>query len=120
MPDPRRAGGRGRRPGGSAPRFAGGAGAGAGGGGGGRSASRGGTPRDWRGSRDVVPGRGAPGGDVPFDPDALVGAFAVYQGPQWTVDSLLLVDSHPGEGRGGGPRYTTVARFPLGSPGSPE
>ncbi len=52
-------------------------------------------------------------GAAPFDPHALVGALAVYEGPEWTVDALLLVASRPGEGRGGGPLYTTVDAFPL-------
>lgn len=48
-----------------------------------------------------------------FDADALVGAMAVYEGPEWTVDELLLVASKPGAGRGGGPLYTTVDAFGL-------
>jgi RNA 2',3'-cyclic 3'-phosphodiesterase len=45
---------------------------------------------------------------------ALVRALAVYQGPQWTVDHVLLVESVPGAGRGGGPLYRTIERLPLG------
>ncbi|UZN04970.1 RNA 2',3'-cyclic phosphodiesterase [Cellulomonas sp. S1-8] len=41
-------------------------------------------------------------------------ALAVYEGPRWQVDSLTLVASRPGEGRGGGPLYSTVASYPLG------
>lgn len=52
-------------------------------------------------------------GWVPFDAETLVGALAVYEGPEWTVDALLLIASRPGEGRGGGPLYTAVDAFPL-------
>jgi len=62
--------------------------------------------------RAAEPGVGE-GAWVPFDAAALVGALAVYEGPEWTVDSLLLVASRPGEGRGGGPLYTPVDAFPL-------
>ncbi|AEI12464.1 2'-5' RNA ligase family protein [Cellulomonas gilvus] len=44
---------------------------------------------------------------------ALARALAVYEGPTWTVEDVLLVSSRPGEGRGGGPLYTPVARVPL-------
>ena len=50
---------------------------------------------------------------MPFDAETLVGALAVYEGPEWTVDALLLIASRPGEGRGGGPLYTAVDAFPL-------
>lgn len=59
-------------------------------------------------------------GWLPFDADALVGALAVYEGPEWTVDQLLLIASRPGEGRGGGPLYTAVDAFPLAGGGSPS
>jgi 2'-5' RNA ligase len=60
------------------------------------------------------PGRSwAAGHEPPFDADVLVGALAVYEGPEWTVDSLLLVASRPGAGRGGGPLYTIVEDLPL-------
>lgn len=50
------------------------------------------------------------------DPAAsLVRALAVYEGPAWTVDELLLVSSEPGAGRGGGPLYTPVRSFALGT-----
>jgi RNA 2',3'-cyclic 3'-phosphodiesterase len=47
-------------------------------------------------------------------PEVFEQALAVYEGPTWRVDALTLVDSRPGEGRGGGPLYSTVATYPLG------
>jgi 2'-5' RNA ligase len=47
--------------------------------------------------------------------DALVRALAVYEGPTWWVEDLLLLQSQPGAGRGGGPLYTTVGTWRLGS-----
>lgn len=77
-----------------------------------------------RGSRAVAggreggrgPGRG-PGVDVRELAPAEVfeQALAVYEGPTWHVDSLSLVSSSPGEGRGGGPFYTRLADLPLGT-----
>lgn len=92
------------------------------GGRGGRSTGRwghGGPGRwadDARGARRSR-GRGSTGPDgvVPFDAGALVGALAVYQGPEWTVDALRLVASRPGEGRGGGPLYAVVDELPFAS-----
>jgi len=51
-----------------------------------------------------------------LDDDPLAGlvrALAVYEGPTWTVEEVLLVESTPGAGRGGGPLYRTVERFAL-------
>ena len=80
---------------------------------GGRGSREGGD----RGARGRGPGLvGLPrteNGWARFDPETLVGALAVYEGPEWTVDSLLLVASRPGEGRGGGPLYATVEAIPL-------
>jgi len=45
---------------------------------------------------------------------ALVHALAVYEGPSWTVEKLLLVQSQPGAGRGGGPLYTNRGEHRLG------
>ena len=47
--------------------------------------------------------------------DALVAALAVYEGPDWTVGSLRLVESAPGAGRGGGPLYTPVEELVFGA-----
>src|SRR5262249_2359076 len=77
-------------------------------GGGGR---RGGRPWGAPSRRGVV---GRPEDDgLAFDPEAVVGALAVYEGPEWAVDELLLVGSRPGEGRGGGPLYAIVDSFGL-------
>jgi 2'-5' RNA ligase len=46
---------------------------------------------------------------------ALVRALAVYEGPPWRVEELLLLQSQPGAGRGGGPLYTTVGTWRFGS-----
>ncbi|GIG27876.1 RNA 2',3'-cyclic phosphodiesterase [Cellulomonas marina] len=53
----------------------------------------------------------------------VVRALAVYAGPAWTVDTVLLVRSRPGEGRSGGPLYEDVASFPVAGdegPGGPH
>ncbi len=52
--------------------------------------------------------------DGPTGIDGIVRALAVYDGPSWTVSSVRLTRSEPGAGRGGGPRYTTVAELALG------
>jgi 2'-5' RNA ligase len=44
----------------------------------------------------------------------LVRALAVYEGPEWVVDSVLLTESRPGEGRGGGPLYVDRTVLPIG------
>lgn len=41
-------------------------------------------------------------------------ALAVYAGPEFLVDQLHLMESHLGEGRGGGPRYEVLESFRLG------
>lgn len=59
--------------------------------------------------------RRRPDDEPPSAPvDALVRALAVYEGPAWTVEELLLVESEPGAGRGGGPLYTPVDSWRLG------
>ena len=37
-----------------------------------------------------------------------------YRGPEWTVDTLTLVQSHLGEGPRKRPRYEVIEEFPLG------
>lgn len=51
---------------------------------------------------------------VPGPVDALVHALALYEGPTWLVDELLLEQSWPGQGRGGGPRYAVLESHRLG------
>jgi len=62
-------------------------------------------------------GAEADGADVA---SGIVRALAVYEGPRWTVDELLLMSSQPGAGRGGGPLYEVIDRFALGSRGRME
>lgn len=62
------------------------------------------------------PGRSSGGDRRDLDPaEVFEQALAVYEGPTWSVDALTLVASRPGEGRGGGPLYETVGRYPLGA-----
>lgn len=71
-----------------------------------------------RGSSRNERGRPGPEPDREVDvADGVVRALAVYEGPRWEVDELLLVSSQPGAGRGGGPLYEVVERFPLGGRG---
>jgi RNA 2',3'-cyclic 3'-phosphodiesterase len=65
-------------------------------------------PRPARADRPADPGE---------DAAAVARALAVYAGPSWTVDEVLLVESRPGAGRGGGPLYAPVERIALGSAG---
>ncbi len=39
--------------------------------------------------------------------------LADVDGPEWTVTEVELMRSDPAGARGSGPRYSTVARFPL-------
>jgi RNA 2',3'-cyclic 3'-phosphodiesterase len=48
-------------------------------------------------------------GRTPADLGDLVAALSPYQGPQWPVDRLELIESH----LGGRPRYTTIGRWSL-------
>ncbi|ROS28258.1 RNA 2',3'-cyclic phosphodiesterase [Cellulomonas sp. PhB150] len=75
-----------------------------------------GPPRRRGSSSASAPaGRRGPGADE--DAAAiLVHALAVYDGPTWQVDELLLVESRPGAGRGGGPLYEPVGRISLAGP----
>jgi 2'-5' RNA ligase len=47
----------------------------------------------------------------PLEPAAQ--ALSVYAGPDWTADSFALVESRPGEGAQGGPRYEIVETWAL-------
>lgn len=44
----------------------------------------------------------------------LVHILSVYEGPAFTCDELVLMESQLGRGRGGGPRYEVVERITLG------
>jgi 2'-5' RNA ligase len=67
-----------------------------------------------RGARpDTRPVRAGDGGEPGQDAEAVARALAVYAGPAWTVDEVLLVESRPGAGRGGGPLYAPVERIAL-------
>ncbi|WP_456847236.1 RNA 2',3'-cyclic phosphodiesterase [Cellulomonas sp. P5_C6] len=77
-----------------------------------------GPPRR-RSSRPDRPGQ-RPDMQGPDDEDVaagLVRALAVYDGPRWQVDEIVLVSSRPGAGRGGGPLYEVQERFSLGARG---
>jgi RNA 2',3'-cyclic 3'-phosphodiesterase len=53
----------------------------------------------------------------PGGPDrvaSLAHALAVYSGPEWRVEDFALVQSRPGEGRGGGPAYDVEETYALG------
>jgi 2'-5' RNA ligase len=63
--------------------------------------------------------RGEGGGSGADRVAELAHALAVYSGPLWTVEDLVLVQSRPGEGRGGGPAYEVLETFVLGSPAGP-
>ena len=49
----------------------------------------------------------------PYAIPDIVRALSVYRGPEFTCNELCLVQSHLGEGRGGGPRYEVLERFHL-------
>lgn len=51
---------------------------------------------------------------LPGPVDHLVHTLAVYEGPTWRVDELVVEESWPGQGRGGGPRYERRWSHPLG------
>jgi len=68
----------------------------------------------------VRPGSGPPrrgpsraGRDEAGAGESLMRALAVYEGPAWDVPEVLVVESRPGAGRGGGPLYTAVEHLPL-------
>lgn len=49
-----------------------------------------------------------------LDLGRVVRALAVYRGPDWRAETVTLLSSHLGEGRGGAPRYEVEAEVPLG------
>lgn len=68
----------------------------------------GGSRRGERGAGDVRRAdRRRP--DAAPDVDGCVRALSVYAGPVWRADSVLLVRSRLGEGRGGGPLHEVIA-----------
>lgn len=52
--------------------------------------------------------------DVVGEVSDLARALAVYEGPTWQVEEIVLLHSRPGEGKGGGPAYDAIATYPLG------
>lgn len=55
----------------------------------------------------------ASGADAAVALHQLAHALSVYRGPRWRLDEIRLVSSELGAGRGGGPRYETLAHLPL-------
>lgn len=49
----------------------------------------------------------------PLEATRWLRVLQAYDGPGWVVDSVDLIESHLGEGRGRRPRYERVATFPL-------
>ena len=47
--------------------------------------------------------------------DRLVTALAVYRGPEWPLERVVLMRSDLGQGRSGRPKYTVLADARLGS-----
>ena len=46
--------------------------------------------------------------------DDVARALAVYEGPAWDAETILLVRSEPGRGAAGGPLYEDLATIPVG------
>lgn len=53
----------------------------------------------------------------PFEATRWIRALASYQGPEWLVDTIVLIESHLGEGPRGRPRYEHVIALPMGGRG---
>ncbi|MHB1065280.1 MAG: 2'-5' RNA ligase family protein [Georgenia sp.] len=70
------------------------------------------APRDRRRAHVTIARLGARRG-TPEDLPGRAHALSVYEGPAWDAADVTLVLSRPGEGRGGGPLYEPVERFPL-------
>jgi len=45
--------------------------------------------------------------------DQVITALSVYRGPEWTIEEVVLMCSELGQGRGGRPKYTPIARAAL-------
>lgn len=58
-------------------------------------------------------GRTARRSQDPYFLGDVVRALAVYRGPEFTCEEISLVQSHLGQGRGGGPRYEVIDTFSL-------
>lgn len=54
----------------------------------------------------------------PTEATRWIRAFSAYEGPEWRVGAIHLIESHLGEGRERRPRYEVVAELPL--PGPPS
>ena len=70
-----------------------------------------------RGQSRARPAGWAPRPTGPDDVAGLAHALAVYEGPSWRVDQIVLISSRPGEGPSGGPAYDAVQAYPLRGPG---
>ena len=66
-----------------------------------------------RGASRSRPAGGGPRAAEPDDVAGLAHALAVYEGPAWRVEEIVLVSSRPGEGPSGGPAYDAVHAYPL-------
>jgi 2'-5' RNA ligase len=49
----------------------------------------------------------------PTEATRWIRALDAYEGPEWRVGVIHLIESHLGEGRGRRPRYEVVGEFPL-------
>lgn len=49
----------------------------------------------------------------PYAIPDIVRALSVYRGPDFNADEICLVESHLGQGRGGGSRYEIIEKFSL-------
>ncbi|MGN6753111.1 MAG: RNA 2',3'-cyclic phosphodiesterase [Intrasporangium sp.] len=49
----------------------------------------------------------------PTEATRWIRALSAYEGPEWRVGAVHLIESHLGEGRGRRPRYEVVGEFPL-------
>lgn len=54
----------------------------------------------------------------PVEASSWVRVLETYRGPPWTIEEIVLVASHLGEGSRHGPRHETLETFSLGPAGS--